>query len=260
MIVRMLSPIDPRCTGMCGALAISAPSASNNAQEKSSRSLMLTDVAVDCSATPISSAIAMNRLLKISSRTGSTAVPMAWPRSSGTARVSTSVAVVGAHRLPAGLDHRRRGGFEDQRGAVDRLAGAKLVAMVGGPAAASIGLAPAPAGTRALDAPTGDCLDGQRIDHRLGHRRSRSAGGAARRTPRASSPARPARPRAWCRFPARAAARGGGGRSARARSLARRGPARAASSSSTSAAEKSSPSGRSQLASRIAFTSARPMP
>ena len=60
MIVRMLSPIEPRWTGMWGALAISAPVRSNRAQEKSSRSLMLTDVAVLRSATPISSAIAAN--------------------------------------------------------------------------------------------------------------------------------------------------------------------------------------------------------
>ncbi len=67
----MLSPIEPRCTGMCGALAMSAPSAVNTAQEKSSRSLMLTEVAVYCSATPICSAIAMKRLLNTSSMTGS---------------------------------------------------------------------------------------------------------------------------------------------------------------------------------------------
>ena len=76
---------------MCGALAMRAPSALKIAQEKSSRSLMLTLVAVAWSATPISSAMAMNRLLKISSRTGSTSVPIALPRSSGAARVSTSV-------------------------------------------------------------------------------------------------------------------------------------------------------------------------
>ena len=35
--------IEPRCTGMCGALATSEPSASNTAQEKSSRSLILTE-------------------------------------------------------------------------------------------------------------------------------------------------------------------------------------------------------------------------
>ena len=41
-----LAPIEPRWTGMCGALAISAPVASKTAQEKSSRSLMLTEWAV----------------------------------------------------------------------------------------------------------------------------------------------------------------------------------------------------------------------
>ena len=56
---------------MCGALATSSPSASNSAQEKSSRSLMLTDWAVFSSRTPICSAIDMKRLLKTSSITGS---------------------------------------------------------------------------------------------------------------------------------------------------------------------------------------------
>ena len=77
MIVFTLSPIEPRCTGMCGALAIRLPSASNSAQEKSSRSLMLTEYAVLASVTPICSAIAMNRLLNTSSRTGSAVVPIA---------------------------------------------------------------------------------------------------------------------------------------------------------------------------------------
>ena len=116
MMRRMLSPIEPRCTGICGALAISAPSASKIAQEKSSRSLMLTLVAVDCSATPISSAIAMNRLLKISSRTGSTSVPIALARSSGTARVSTSVPSLRPLGAPARLDDDRRSRIEDERG------------------------------------------------------------------------------------------------------------------------------------------------
>ena len=35
--------IEPRWTGMCGALATSRPSPSKTAQEKSSRSLMLTE-------------------------------------------------------------------------------------------------------------------------------------------------------------------------------------------------------------------------
>ncbi|MNE97171.1 hypothetical protein D3C80_1954770 [compost metagenome] len=63
--------IEPRCTGICGALATSTPFSSNTAQEKSSRSLILTEDAVFCSVTPICSAIDMNRLLKTSSRTGS---------------------------------------------------------------------------------------------------------------------------------------------------------------------------------------------
>ncbi len=43
MTVRIDSPIEPRCTGMCGALAIRLPSRSNSAHEKSSRSLMFTE-------------------------------------------------------------------------------------------------------------------------------------------------------------------------------------------------------------------------
>ena len=57
---------------MCGALAMSWPSRSKTAQEKSSRSLMLTEWLVFSSVAPICSAIDMNRLLKISSITGST--------------------------------------------------------------------------------------------------------------------------------------------------------------------------------------------
>jgi hypothetical protein len=41
-----LSPIDPRCTGMCGALTTRSPSRSKIAQEKSRRSLTLTECAV----------------------------------------------------------------------------------------------------------------------------------------------------------------------------------------------------------------------
>ncbi len=59
---------------MCGALAIRPPSASKIAQEKSSRSLMLTECAVDRSRSPICSATAMNRLPKTSSSTGSASV------------------------------------------------------------------------------------------------------------------------------------------------------------------------------------------
>ncbi len=92
---------------MCGALAIRPPSASKTAQEKSSRSLMLTEWEVDWRRTPICSATDMNRLLKISSRTGSASVPMSFwsargvtrsrsrsPRSVTTARQPGSTTVV----------------------------------------------------------------------------------------------------------------------------------------------------------------------
>ena len=61
---------------MCGALAIKDPSGANIAQEKSSRSLMLTDAAVFSRTTPICSAMDMNRLLNTSSITGSTVSPV----------------------------------------------------------------------------------------------------------------------------------------------------------------------------------------
>ena len=72
---------------MCGALAMSSPSVSKSAHEKSSRSLILTELAVFSSVTPICSAIDMKRLLKISSITGSTSVPIAEVRAKGTRRV-----------------------------------------------------------------------------------------------------------------------------------------------------------------------------
>ncbi|COW19889.1 Uncharacterised protein [Mycobacterium tuberculosis] len=78
-------PIEPRCTGMCGALATRLPSGSNSAQENPSRSRMFTDWAVASSRKPICSAIDMNRLLKISNSTGSASKPASKP-----ARVAAS--------------------------------------------------------------------------------------------------------------------------------------------------------------------------
>ena len=89
MTVRMLSLIEPRWMGMCGAFATSMPSGSKIAQEKSSRSLMLTEYAVFSSVRPICSAIDMNLLLKTSSITGSQSVPTADSRSSATTRSRT---------------------------------------------------------------------------------------------------------------------------------------------------------------------------
>jgi hypothetical protein len=88
-MTRTLSPIAPRCTGRCGALAMRPPAVSNSAQEKSSRSLMLTECAVLASVTPILSAIDMKRLLNISSMTGSARVPTASRFGRGVLRVST---------------------------------------------------------------------------------------------------------------------------------------------------------------------------
>lgn len=47
---RTASLMAPRCTGRCGALATREPSGPNSAQEKSNRSLMLTDTDVRCEA------------------------------------------------------------------------------------------------------------------------------------------------------------------------------------------------------------------
>ena len=82
--------MEPRCTGMCGALATSRPCASNTAQEKSSRSLMFTETAVFCKVTPICSAMDMKRLLKISSMTGSACVPIGAVRFAAFTRVRTT--------------------------------------------------------------------------------------------------------------------------------------------------------------------------
>ena len=74
---------------MCGALATSIPSGSKIAQEKSSRSLMLTEYAVFSRVSPICSAMDMKRLLKTSSITGSQSVPTADSRARATTRSRT---------------------------------------------------------------------------------------------------------------------------------------------------------------------------
>ena len=90
MIAVTQSPIDPRCTGICGAFATSPPSASKIAQEKSSRSLMFTEEAVFRNVAPISSAMAMKRLANTSSETGSASVVALIAAFAAAARVSTS--------------------------------------------------------------------------------------------------------------------------------------------------------------------------
>ena len=117
---------------MCGALAISAPPRSNRAQEKSSRSLMLTEEAVFWSATPISSATAMNRLLNTSSMTGSTSVPMAWAARRGGGAGEDEVAERVDLGLPAGLDDGGGGGVDDEGRAGDEGAGGEVARSMTG--------------------------------------------------------------------------------------------------------------------------------
>ena len=68
---RTLSPMEPRCTGICGALATKPPWESNSAQEKSSRSRIFTDRLVWRRRSPICSAIAIKRWRNSSASTGS---------------------------------------------------------------------------------------------------------------------------------------------------------------------------------------------
>ena len=85
-----LAPIEPRCTGMCGALATRFASPSKIAQEKSSRSLMLTELAVCRSTTPICSATCMKSPLNTSRRSGETVSGSAEGRAGGAALRSSS--------------------------------------------------------------------------------------------------------------------------------------------------------------------------
>ncbi len=94
------SPIEPRCTGICGALATSPPSESKTAQEKSSRSLMFTEEAVFCSVAPISSAMAMNWLANTSSSTGSTSVVASIAAALAVTRLQHQIARGGDLRAP----------------------------------------------------------------------------------------------------------------------------------------------------------------
>ena len=76
---------------MWGALATKSPSLSKRAQEKSSLSLIFTEELVFCNVIPICSAIDLNRLLNISSITGSAEVGIL---SSDLLLISTDFSVV----------------------------------------------------------------------------------------------------------------------------------------------------------------------
>ena len=105
---------------MCGAFAMSAPAASNNAHEKSSRSRMLTETAVACSTAPICSATCMNRWLKSSSCAGSARPASTRRRLPRLVPREAERAVGEALGRPAGLDDRRRIGLDDEGRARDR--------------------------------------------------------------------------------------------------------------------------------------------
>ena len=172
---------------------------------------MLTEVAVACSAAPISSAIAMNRLLKISSLTGSAVGADARrARDAARSRVEDQVAVASRPRASRARPRWSRR-LDDQRRAVDD---------------SSVGQAPRDgrarrraAGTRsrtlrrpAERASHGSArslrLDDERIDHRLAvvaiaEAAAVRGGEAARRVARGSSASS-----SVCRCPPAAAGRG----------------------------------------------------
>ena len=128
--VRTLSPIAPRCTGTCGALATRLPSASKMAQEKSSRSLMLTLMEVFCSTAPVCSATFMNRLLNSSSNTGSgLSLPAATRVGRGFGAAQDHVVERGDLRGPARLDDGGGIGLAHQRRTGDPVAGQQRGAL-----------------------------------------------------------------------------------------------------------------------------------
>ena len=94
MIVRMLSPIEPRWTGMCGALAISAPS---RVEQGAGEIEPLLDVDRGRGVLQRDAHLLGDRheqvVEHLEHRTGSTSVPIGVARSRGTARVRISVAV-----------------------------------------------------------------------------------------------------------------------------------------------------------------------
>ena len=91
---------------------------------------MLTEYAVLASVTPICSAIAMNRLLNTSSSTGSAVVPMRVLALRRLDALEQQVVARGQRRAPARLDDRRRIALAQHGGAVDRVAGTQVVAIV----------------------------------------------------------------------------------------------------------------------------------
>ena len=263
---------------MCGAFAMSAPAASNSAQEKSSRSRMLTETAVACSTAPICSATCMNRWLKSSSCAGSARPASTAAACRGSCAREAERAVGEALGRPAGLDDGRRIGLDDERRARRSAAcGASAARSTSGHVAPAVepGLgATARARLRALDArrwpsrsPATMASTAQRRDQRVGApaAQSRSAASNTARNSRSTSAQRRVR-RSRARFPCPArATRACGAAGLRAvprpgpswrRAAARRSPSNAASSSAC----RPGVSARSRLCRRTSRRSASPMP
>mmetsp|Transcript_96225 Transcript_96225/g.207640 ORF Transcript_96225/g.207640 Transcript_96225/m.207640 type:complete len:255 (+) Transcript_96225:992-1756(+) len=87
------SCMEPRWTGRCGAFATRPPCASKTAQEKSSRSLMLTEIEVRCRRRPICSAMPMKRWANRLSQIGSSSVVAFSPPPAGTSMTRLPSAV-----------------------------------------------------------------------------------------------------------------------------------------------------------------------
>ena len=117
---------------MCGALAMRLPSGSNRAQEKSSRSLMLTECAVFSRRTPICSAMAMKRLLNTSRQDRVGVGADRGPRWPGPHAGQDQFARVAGLGLPVGVDHGGGVGLGDDRGSRHDAPGPSEAAVVEG--------------------------------------------------------------------------------------------------------------------------------
>ena len=123
---------------MCGAFAISAPSAANSAHEKSRRSLMLTECAVCSSTMPISSATCMKRLLNTSSMIGSASRPSDSRRARRPMRVSSNVPVACTSARQPGSTMVVAFGSTISAGPGEARAGRQLRAVVDGDVAPAV--------------------------------------------------------------------------------------------------------------------------
>ena len=160
----------PRCTGMCGALAIKSPSASKIAQEKSRRSLMFTEYAVFASAHAHLLGDRHEEVVEHLEHDGiDGGARRLFPVGRGAWRSSTSAPCVVTCGAPAGLDDGGGVLLADDRRADDDLAGGELLALEHGAVAPTVARVHAHARDRG-----GLCASGvQRGNVRVGGRANR---------------------------------------------------------------------------------------